>query len=130
NLRDETQIQFIFAGHGNKMETLKETVRKEHLENVVVFDFLHGQDFQDALNISDCFIVSLAEGLTGLAVPSKTYSYMMAGKPVISIIGEESDIAKDLKENNAGYSIQVGHSIKMAEAIKELSSNSEKRRLM
>ncbi|MGM0792388.1 MAG: glycosyltransferase family 4 protein [Bacillota bacterium] len=119
-LKDDSKIQFVFAGHGNKMKTLKSIVETENLNNVNIFDFLHGQDFQDALNISDCFIVSLADGLTGLAVPSKTYSYMMAGKPVIAIIGNESDIAKDLTENNAGYSMEVGESSKLVNVINEL----------
>ncbi|WP_404330373.1 glycosyltransferase family 4 protein [Mesobacillus maritimus] len=119
-LKDDNRIQFVFAGHGNKMQTLKNIVETENLNNVTIFDFLHGQDFQDALNISDCFIVSLADGLTGLAVPSKTYSYMMAGKPVIAIMGKESDIAQDLTKNNAGYSMEVGESSKLVSAIKEL----------
>lgn len=128
--KNDDGVQFVFAGHGNKMKYLKMTVKSENLSNVHIFDFLHDQDFQDALNISDCFIVSLAEGLTGLAVPSKTYSYMMAGKPIIAIMGEESDIAKDLNSNNAGYSIQVGESGKLLNAIQELRNDKEKRVLM
>ncbi len=76
------------------------------------------------------FLVSLAEGLTGLAVPSKTYSYMMAGKPVIAIMGEDSDIARDLKDNDAGYSVQVGESDKLVNAINELKDNEHKRKQM
>lgn len=129
-LKDDNKIQFMFAGHGNKMETLKDIVEEEHLNNVHIFDFLHGQDFQDALYISDCFIVSLANDLTGLAVPSKTYSYMMAGKPVIAIIGEDSDIAKDLTDNNAGYAIQTGESSRMVNAINELLGDKDKANFM
>ncbi|KAB2332597.1 glycosyltransferase family 4 protein [Bacillus mesophilum] len=126
-LKDDNRIQFVFAGHGNKMKTLKSIVETENLNNVIIFDFLHGQDFQDALNISDCFIVSLADGLTGLAVPSKTYSYMMASKPVIAIIGEDSDIAKDLTDNNAGFAMEVGESKKLINSIKELLTDKGKR---
>ena len=129
-LKDDNRIQFVFAGHGNKMRALKNIVETESLNNVSIFDFLHGQDFQDALNISDCFIVSLADGLTGLAVPSKTYSYMMAGKPVIAIIGKESDIAKDLIDNNAGFTMEVGESTKLVSAIKELFDDKDKRDYM
>ncbi|MCA0150373.1 glycosyltransferase family 4 protein [Rossellomorea vietnamensis] len=122
-LKENNRVQFIFAGHGNKMDLLKKIVKKENLHNVTIFDFLHGQDFQDALNISDCFILSLAEGLTGLAVPSKTYSYMMSGKPVIAIMGENSDIARDLNDNQAGYAMDVGESAKIVSAIDELLHN-------
>lgn len=126
-LKEDNQIRFIFAGHGNKMDLLKDIVEKEKLQNVSIFSFLHGQDFQDALNISDCFIVSLADGLTGLAVPSKTYSYMMAGKPIIAIMGSNSDIAKELLNRNAGYSMDVGEHEKLVNAVIELKENTNKR---
>lgn len=129
-LRDDCRVKFVFAGHGNKMELLRGIVEKEGIKNVIIYDFLHGQDFQYALSISDCFLISLADGLTGLAVPSKTYSYMMAGKPIIAIIGDDSDIARDIKDNNAGYSMQVGESYKLISAIKELRDNDDKRKKM
>jgi glycosyltransferase involved in cell wall biosynthesis len=129
-LKNDNKVQFMFAGHGVKMDYLKEIVYKEDLKNVTVINFLHGQDFQDALNMSDCFLVSLAEGLTGLAVPSKTYSYMMAGKPIIAIIGEDSDIARDLKDYEAGYVVQCGESDKLVKVINELKENECKRKQM
>ncbi|MGO1468963.1 MAG: glycosyltransferase family 4 protein [Tissierella sp.] len=129
-LKNDTDIVFLFAGHGNKMDLMKNTIKRENIKNVFFYNFLHGEDFQDALNISDCFLVSLAEGLTGLAVPSKTYSYMMAGKPVIAIMGKDSDIARDLIENNAGYSVEVGNVNKLIKSINDLKMNEDKRKLM
>ncbi len=129
-LKDDDTIQFLFAVHGCRVSTLEHIVKEENLKNVKLFGFLHDQDYQDALNISDCFVLSLAEGLTGLGVPSKTYSYMMAGKPVIAIIGKDSDITGDLLDNNAGYSMEVGESDKLVDAIKELRDNEEKRKQM
>ncbi|MGE7947232.1 glycosyltransferase family 4 protein [Lysinibacillus sp. NPDC093688] len=129
-LKDEKNVQFLFAGHGNKMDKLKEIIETENLNHARVFDFLHGHDFQKALSISDCFIVSLSDGLTGLAVPSKTYSYMMASKPVIAIIGANSDIARDLIDHNAGYAMQAKDSAKLVIFIKELLDDREKREYM
>lgn len=129
-LNDNNKIKFVFAGHGNKMGKLKEIVKEEKLDNVTIYDFLHGQDFEDALEISDCFLVSLTEGLTGLCVPSKTYSYMMAGKPIIAIMGKNSDIVRELEQHNCGYTMEVGEDSKLVNAIKELHSNSDNRKLM
>lgn len=129
-LKNDNKIKFLFAGHGNKMAMLKAKVKEEKLNNVFIFDFLHGQDFNDALNISDCCLVSLAHGLKGLAVPSKTYSYMMAGKPIIAIMDRDSDISKDLLENEAGYVVDVGQVGELVNAIKELKSNIPKKEQM
>ena len=129
-LKEKSKIKFLFAGHGKKMNYIKDIVKEENLHNVKIFDFLHGQDFEDALNISDCFIVSLAEGLTGLCVPSKTYSYMMAGKPILAIMEKDSDIVRDIEQHNCGYVIQNGGYLNLAKAIEELYTNSIKRKLM
>lgn len=129
-LKNNSNIKFLFAGHGNKMKKIKEIVKKENLNNVKIYDFLHGRDFEEALNISDCFLLSLKEGLTGLCVPSKTYSYMMAGKPIIAIMEKDSDIVRDLEEYNCGYSMEVGEYEKLVKAIEKLYSNDVSRKTM
>lgn len=126
-LRKEKDIVFLFAGHGKKLPYLKERIKEEGLEQTYVYDFLHGQDFQDALNLSDIFLVSLEKSLTGLAVPSKTYSYLMAGKPVISIMESHADIAIDLMENEAGCNVCGGHSEDLVKAVIDLHNDSDKR---
>ncbi|NLC69021.1 MAG: glycosyltransferase family 4 protein [Clostridiaceae bacterium] len=129
-LKNEKKIKFIFAGHGSKMALLNSVVKDENLNNVVIYNFLHGQDFQDALNISDCCLVSLKNGLVGLAVPSKTYSYMMAGKPIISIMDKKSDISQELINNDAGYAIEINDVCGLVQVIKELRDNDVKRDYM
>ena len=122
-LKDNNDIFFLFAGHGNKMEKLKADVAEEGLDNVKIYDFLHGQDFQDALQISDCALVCLEKGTTGLCVPSKTYSYMMQGIPLLAIM-DEGDIVSDI-EAGAGCWVRNGESEKLAERILHMQSHPE-----
>ena len=127
-LRDEKDIFFLFAGHGNKMERLKTIVAEEKIPNIVIHDFLHGKDFQDALAISDCALVSLEKGATGLCVPSKTYSYMMQGIPLLAIM-DDSDIVRDI-ERGAGLWVRNGEPEQLAQAIRSLRSDSERQKAM
>lgn len=120
----EEQVFFLFAGHGNKMEALKEIAREENLSNVAIHNFLHGQDFLDALAISDCAFVTLEKGATGLCVPSKTYSYMMQGLPLLAVM-DECDIVRDL-ENGAGYWVRNGESENLADIIRRLAQDPER----
>ena len=123
-LKDEDSVFFLFAGHGNKMDALKTAVREEKIENVRIFDFLHGRQFLDALGISDCALVSLAEGTTGLCVPSKTYSYMMQGIPLIAIM-DEGDIVRDTQAG-AGCWVRNGDAQALAEAILAVSRDPQR----
>ena len=127
-LRQEPDVFFLFAGHGNKMETLKEIVREENIGNIAIHDFLHGKDFRDALAISDCAFVSLEKGATGLCVPSKTYSYMMQGIPLLAIM-DDCDIVRDI-EDGAGQWVRNGESRRLAQIIRQLRDDPEKQKTM
>lgn len=116
-LKDEN-VFFLFAGHGNKMEDLKRIVEEEGISNIAIHKFLLGQDFRDALAISDCAFVSLEKGATGLCVPSKTYSYMMQGIPLLAIM-DEGDIVSDI-EAGAGKWVRNGESAALAQAIRQM----------
>lgn len=120
-LRDDTSVQFLFSGHGNKMEMLKDVAHKENLTNVSVYSFLFDKDYTDALQISDCALVSLCQGITGLCVPSKTYAYMMQGIPLIVIMGE-SDITNDAVAG-AGIQIRNGDAKDLVSAINDMKNN-------
>ncbi|MGN0976829.1 MAG: glycosyltransferase family 4 protein [Faecousia sp.] len=123
-LQGEDDVFFLFAGHGNKMETLEKIAAEEKIPNVAIFKFLHGQDFRDALAVSDCALVSLEKGATGLCVPSKTYSYMMQGIPLIAIM-DECDIVRDI-ESGAGVWVRNGEDHKLAQAIRALREDPER----
>lgn len=114
-MKDDPNVFFLFAGHGNKLEKLKQDIADAKVENIRIFDFLHGQDFQDALQISDCALVCLNWDLTGTCVPSKTYSYMMQGIPLMAVM-DEGDIVSDI-EAGAGLWVRNGESEKLARSI-------------
>ena len=127
-LKEDPNVFFLFAGHGNKMEKLKQIAAEEKLKNIKIFDFLHGRAFQDALSISDCALISLEKGVTGLCVPSKTYSYMMQGIPLLAIM-DECDIVRDA-ESGAGCWVRNGESIRLASLIRKLSAAPERVAIM
>lgn len=129
-LKNHENIKFLLAGHGVKMTEIKSIVQSEKLENVIILDFLHRKQFEEALKLSDCLVVSLSPGVVGLAVPSKTYSYMWAGRPIIAIMNEPSDITSELIQYNAGYWIKNGDVKQLVSVIEELYNNPEKRKSM
>lgn len=127
-MKDDEKVCFLFAGHGNKIEKIRNTITEEEINNVYIYDFLRGKDFQDALAISDCALVSLETGLTGLCVPSKTYSYMAQGIPLLAIM-DMSDIVSDIEEG-AGKWVRNGDSNGLVERIRFMMSNPEEHQLM
>ena len=127
-LREDDSVFFLFAGHGNKMEALKQAISRENLTNARVLDYLHDSDYQDALAISSAALISLRPGTTGLCVPSKTYSYMMEGIPLLAIM-EEGDIASDIHKG-AGMHLPSGQPEELVRCIKAMQADPKKLKAM
>ena len=123
-LKEDKSVFFLFAGHGNKLEKLKKIAQEEQLENFCVRGYLTDQEYTDALVASDCALVTLNPGVTGLCVPSKTYGYMMAGLPLL-VVMDDSDIARDAAFG-AGVQIKGCDGAAMADAIRSMRDDPDK----
>lgn len=115
--RNREDIHFLFAGHGNKVSQLKNYVSQKSINNIDIFDFLTGQDFEDAMKITDFSIVSLKNNLNGLAVPSKTYTSLRAGIPIIAHLPRHSDTVNDILKYHAGVYAEQGKINELVEFI-------------
>lgn len=127
-LKDQPNIHFLFAGHGNKKADIQRMLEKEAISNVTMMDFLQGEEFRCALDATDAALVCLEKGLRGICVPSKTYTYMMYALPLLGIM-EDGDIVSDI-EAGAGIRVRNEQAALLADAILELASDPEKSRAM
>jgi glycosyltransferase involved in cell wall biosynthesis len=121
-LEDEN-IHFIFIGDGAKKRWLLDQVKKHKLSNVTVLDFMPRKDQQVFLNACDIGLVSLAPGMTGLGVPSKTYNILAAGKPVIAIVDPLSEIGLVVNEEKIGWVVKPSDINGLILAIREASKS-------
>lgn len=129
-LRNEENINFEFIGQGFKKEIILKEVKKHDLNNVKVNDFMVGKALKNKMNNSDVFIVSLKQGMSGLAVPSKIYHYLMLGKPLICILDKEMDISKEITDYGAGFIINNEDSDSFSKAILKLKNDFKLRKQM
>lgn len=116
-LVDNPDILFVFTGNGQKSVQIKELVSTKNLKNVQMYDYLLGDDYTDMLKIADVHVISLIEGIAGKAVPSKTYSYMAIGRPLIAILPEYMDIAQDIIQNSLGIAVSSGNIVNVIDYI-------------
>ena len=98
-------VLFIFTGHGSKKDQIEQKLINAGVSNIKFYGYLKGQDYKDILNVSDVCLVSLKKGIEGLGVPSKTYGYLAYGKPVISIMSDETELAKNITAYKAGFNV-------------------------
>ncbi len=124
-MKKEEHVHFVFAGHGNKLEKIKEIVKIEKLTNVHIYNFLQDKDYEDILKISNAFMVTLQEGLWGLCSPSKVCSYLMAGRPILAVMDIDMELAKDIKKMSCGFAVKNGESDELVHRIRQLINDTE-----
>ena len=122
-LRNDENIKFLFVGHGNKVDSIREKIRKDQLKNIQLLDFLTGKDFEQAVAISSCCVVSLEKGLKGTCAPSKYYSYLQGGKPILGIVEEGSYLEEEITREKLGYVTHNQNSDLLVKHIKHMSEN-------
>ena len=116
-LKNDDRVRFLIVGHGNKKDAVESRIKDKGLRNVQLLNFLTGKDFQQAVAISSCCIVSLEKGLMGTCAPSKYYSYLQGGQPVLAVVEKESYLATEVEREQIGHSVEIGDGEGLRKAI-------------
>ena len=96
-------VTYSFYGHGAVKKQLEQFVHDENLSNVQIYGAYKRDEQNAILSTCDIALVTLAEGMYGLGVPSKSYNIMAAGKPILFIGELDSEIACMVKEHSCGF---------------------------
>jgi glycosyltransferase involved in cell wall biosynthesis len=99
-------IVFLLIGGGKQRGALEAEVHARGLSNVVFYPYQPREVLAHSLTAPDCHIVSLKPSLEGLIVPSKLYSSLAAGRPVIFLGARDGEISR-LMNTSPAFGIRV-----------------------
>ncbi|HEX8633842.1 MAG TPA: glycosyltransferase family 4 protein [Pyrinomonadaceae bacterium] len=116
-LRTRADIMFLFIGDGVKAGEIKDFVSRHRLANVRVLPYQPRENLLYSLAAGHAHLVTLAHGLAGLSVPSKTYGILAAGRPVIFVGDPRSDIARLVADHGCGAVVGTGEAARLASII-------------
>lgn len=119
----DSQIVFHIIGDGYKKDQISRRIILEKIGNVILDNFVYGAEYYDVLEKADVCLVLLEKGLEGLAVPSKTYSIMNSGKPIISLAGLNSEISHIINKYKCGIALNYGDVDGIVDSIIKLKNN-------
>ncbi len=123
-------VYYVFIGDGMRKPELQKALSSNEHRNILFLLFQPGKKLSEVLTANHVSLVSLREGLEGMAVPSKIYGILAAGVPVIAMVPEQSEIAYIVREENCGYVVDPGDVDGLINAITELKSNEQLRQKM
>jgi glycosyltransferase involved in cell wall biosynthesis len=119
-LRENEAYHFVFIGAGVKKPWLDKTVAERSLTNVTVLDYRPRSEQNVFLNACDVGLVALIKGMWGTAMPSRTYNIMAAGKPILALTDEGSELARVIDEEGIGFHLTPGDADLLVAKIGEI----------
>ncbi|MDC3122054.1 glycosyltransferase family 4 protein, partial [Prochlorococcus sp. AH-716-J21] len=122
-LKDDKKILFLLIGEGPGYEKVRKFIFNFNIKNLKLFPFQEQKKLKYTLPLASISLVSLNSGLEDFLIPSKTFFYLSAGSPLISISNLKSELSNLIIKNKIGLVSNPGDSNELARKIKELQSD-------
>ncbi|HRQ61895.1 MAG TPA: glycosyltransferase family 4 protein [Alphaproteobacteria bacterium] len=122
---DHPEIEFVFVGDGRRIENLARERDNMGLGNIRFIPYQPPHKLREVMESGDVHLIVLREEALGLMVPSKLYSALAVGRPVIYAGPEGSEVAHILKDFKAGSRTAPGDGKALADAILEYRLNGD-----
>ena len=118
-------IQYVIFGSGGLEDEIRKRIFNENLGNVQLLPLQPYERVSDVYSAGDACVVSCKEGLGGSALPSKTWTIMSCGRPVVASF-DEGELKETIEKNNCGVFSHAGDVNEFVNAIKLLKENKQK----
>lgn len=114
----------VFVGDGASRAAVESAARER--ANVRLLPFRPAAQIPHVLMAGDLHVVTIRRGLEGVVVPSKLYSILAAGRPVLVVADARSDAARIVTEFGCGLAADPDDPAAVAAAIRVLRSDPER----
>lgn len=129
-VKDDQEIHFLLVGWGVKKAWAVNEKQTRNIQNLTILDPLPRKLSCDVQNACDIAINTLSSNMSGLSVPSRTYNVMAAGKPMLAVCDEDSELAAIIQEERIGWVIPPGRPDLLATAIRAAKADPGELRTM
>ena len=83
-------VGFVFVGDGAQRPAVQTSAAGA--DNIRFLDYFPAAKIPSVLAAADAHIVTVRRGLEGVVVPSKMYEILAAGKPIVAVAPQETDV--------------------------------------
>ena len=105
-LKGREDIKLVIVGDGSIKAELKSKIHKINV-NIQFFDQQSANVAKKMIEKADIGLVSLSNNIYKYAYPSKIFTYLEQGKPIIALLEKESEIVKLMLKENYGFNISA-----------------------
>jgi colanic acid biosynthesis glycosyl transferase WcaI len=122
-LAPEPDVVFVINGGGAARPDLER--KAAGLDNVVFVDMQPKERLPEVLAAGDVHVVPLKRGLAWSSVPSKLYSILAAGRPLVASVDPGTEVARTVERAGAGLAVPPDDAESFTKAIRRLLDDPE-----
>jgi glycosyltransferase involved in cell wall biosynthesis len=101
-LQKESQIHFVIIGDGSQKRQIEQRIASNGLQNCLLLPKQSAEMFPYSLASANLALVSLNRSAGRIALPSKLYSLLSVGAPILALCDRESALEKIVNRYNIG----------------------------
>lgn len=101
--RDRRDVVFVVNGGGSALAEVQRAAAG--LPNVRLAPYQPRERLAEVLATGDVHLVLLRKGLARSSVPSKTYSILAAGRPLVASVDPGTEVARIAQQAGAGFAV-------------------------
>jgi glycosyltransferase involved in cell wall biosynthesis len=128
-LADPAHFRFVFAGGGARRPALEARCQADGIRNACFLPYQEGGRLTEHFGSCHVGLVTQNPETCGVVVPSKTYAFLAAGRPIIFVGPAQATSARIIERERCGWRIQPGDVSSLVSLLKELASELEIARL-
>lgn len=113
-------VRFVLIGDGAAKDNIHQRIENEKIENVIMIPFQDYSEIAYVFSLGDVGLIISKPGVGGSSVPSKTYSIMAAGRPVLASFDEDSELCKLINKVGCGVIADAKSKEQLVSAIRQL----------
>jgi glycosyltransferase involved in cell wall biosynthesis len=114
---NDTQILYLFIGNGGKRKEIEQFVQEHPEANIKIMNYQLYEDLPYSISSGDISFVTVKNGVNGINMPSKLYTIMACGKPIIALGDKNGDVHQMLELAKCGIFIEQNDVDSLVKAI-------------
>jgi colanic acid biosynthesis glycosyl transferase WcaI len=117
-------VGFVFVGDGAARSQVESSA--EGCKAIRFQPFRPSDQVPYVLAAGDIHLITIRRGLEGVVVPSKLYSILAAGRPVLVLAHEECDAARLVRRSGCGVVVNPDDPTALVSVLRQLSQDPER----
>lgn len=119
-LNEYADICFLIIGNGSEEDRIKQMIVDKGLKNTFIFPLQPSDRAAEVYSMADVCVISCKPGTGGSGMPSKTWTIMAAGAPIIASFDRNSEMERTIEDANCGYCADSGDAEALSKAIMKI----------